>query len=136
MVELRQGGRIDVRRNLSYGVGHSRGRVDLKVHDGLGAEQLAELNETLEAPGRGRVAGAGRILEVLRPDADDRFSIDEAFERTPCFDRFDPELLSATERDAETGVKAHDRALEEVHRGTADEPRHEEVVRPAVELLR
>ncbi len=122
MVELGQGRRVDVGRDLPQGVGDDGRRVDLEVDDGLGAEQLAQLHEPVEAPAHRRVPGIGRVLEMLGPDADDHPAVDEGVERRPRLGRIDPQLLSVAERDAEAALAAHDGALKKFIAGLPMNP--------------
>ena len=78
----------------------------------------------------GGVADERSVLEVLRADADDHLA---ALAAVGCL----PDLVGHLERaEAAVEVAALDGRRQEVHRRAADEPGHEQVVRPLVELGR
>ena len=100
---------LAISRNASRDDG---GRLDLEVHDHLRAEQLAQLHEPVEASVRGRAGGAGRVLEVLRPDTDDQPlpSIPRARAQR-ALGSSTPEPLPVAERDTQTAGAAPTPAL-------------------------
>ena len=126
----------DVPRQLAHVLGEGGRGVDLEVRDDLRAERLAQDDDALDVAVVGDVGLEARVLEALRPDAQDDRAPDVLLERGPRLE----DLLAERERlAADLGdvraVVPLDRRLDEVHRRRADEAADEEVHGPLVQLL-
>src|SRR4029453_19339892 len=110
-------------------------RVDREMNPDLRTERLAEIPGAPK-PSLGRSVGCeGRVLEVLRADADDDGlpgPLLECWTLGEKLRRKRNRLLA--EVDGEAAVLAGDGGLDHVHRGAADEAADEQVDRMVVQV--
>ena len=127
----------DIARELAYVLGQRGRRCDREVGDDLGAQRLTEHDNAAQSLILRRVGLESRVLEVLRPDADDEPLTHVLLEPGSVRDELVAEReLVLADLHGEAAVLARDAPLDEVHRGRADEAADEEVHGMLVELLR
>ena len=102
----------------------------------LGAEVLPQLDGRSQAALGRRIGHVGRVLHVLRPDADDDGSPQIVAERGMARDRLVVHAEAmAGEAHVEHALLLVHRGLDEIHRRAADEAGDEQVPRARVEHL-
>src|SRR5712692_4832047 len=136
LVELLQQRRLVDLLELAQLRRHRRHGLDLEVDDDLRAERLLQPDETVQPPVRPPVRCQRGILDVLVPDPHDHLLAEMVAERMVIGALLvvDSDPL-VSEDHAQAAVRALESALDEVHRGAADEAGNEEVRGHVVKLL-
>ena len=125
-----------VARELAHVLGEGGWSSDGEVRDDLRSERLAQHYDSAHALILGRLGLERRVLEVLRPHADDDLASDVALERGSSCQRVVSQgqrVLAQLNREA--AVAPLDAGFDQVHRGGADEAADEEIHRSLVQLL-